>query len=121
MASNIDNLRRFSELAYAAYAMLPTAQIQERHLTDEEFTTEQAERLVSAWRVIDQYDHSTEPYWTYDPNTGTFPTEGIAVAVPGHSVIATREAFEANDAQIILDYIDKMPTEGMAVPPNNAP
>ena len=50
--------------------------------------------------------------FTYDPNTGTFPTEGIAVAVPGHSVIATREAFEANDEQIILDYIDKMAEDG---------
>ena len=51
--------------------------------------------------------------FTYDPNTGTFPTEGIAVAVPGHSVIATREAFEADPRKFINDYMRQMRDDGV--------
>jgi len=51
--------------------------------------------------------------FTYDPDTGTFPDEGIAVAVPGHSVIAKRDAFEADPDKFINDYLRQMRDDGV--------
>jgi DNA topoisomerase-1 len=51
--------------------------------------------------------------FTYDPIGDQFPTEGVAVAVPGHSVILTEDAFRADAATAIADYLRQMRADGV--------
>jgi hypothetical protein len=46
--------------------------------------------------------------FTIDTYDGTSPHDGYIVAVPGHSFIATKEAFDKDGPQMIRDYLRKM-------------
>ena len=63
-------LFRFAELALAAYAEFSTLFIDEQELRDADLSLPHAKRLKVEWRLVDQFKHTTEPYWTYDPETG---------------------------------------------------
>ena len=47
----------------------------------------------------------TDGGFTVDTTDGDAPSTGYIVAIPGHSFIATREAFEADGQQQIRDYV----------------
>ncbi|HQR40967.1 MAG TPA: hypothetical protein PLF26_21475, partial [Blastocatellia bacterium] len=64
--------------------------------------------------MIDQYDHTTEPYWTYDPNTGQpdgpfSESNGLSATVfqnvaTGERVLAIRGTSDIHD--VITDVVD---------------
>ena len=68
--SRLPNLVRYSELALAAYARLETFIINWSALTPADLAQSQAIRFAGEWRLVDQFQHTTEPFWTYDPETG---------------------------------------------------
>ncbi len=95
---------------------VPTVKIKpiRTHLVKSEFVELSAPRFLSNWRVIDQYDHSTEPYWTYDPNTGQpdgpfSESNGFSATVfqnvaTGERVLAIRGTSDIHD--VITDVVD---------------
>ena len=61
----------FSELALASYAAFATQFMTVDELRNADFALVHALRFRSEWRLVDQFQHTTEPFWTYDPETGT--------------------------------------------------
>jgi len=65
------NLLGYSELALASYARFDSTQINVGALVAADLAQPHAVHFASNWRLIDQFEHTTEPYWTYDPEAGT--------------------------------------------------
>src|SRR6187200_2943566 len=93
------SLDALAELALAAYGRFIGPEI-EVALRIAGFAIPQADRFVRDWNVVDWYEHTNEPYPTYDPVTAAFTglqtnTNGLAVAVlqnrrTGDRVLAIR-------------------------------
>jgi hypothetical protein len=92
-------LNTFADLAFAAYGRFDLPEIRDS-LSDAGFSRAQADRFARDWKVLDSFEHSNEPYATYDPVTAAFTglqsnTNGLAVAVlqnlhTGERVLAIR-------------------------------
>ena len=80
------SLFRFAELALAAYARPNGEVIDKNSLGQADFVELSALRFLSNWIPVAAYEHSTEPYWAYDPETGApsgpySATNGFAATV----------------------------------------
>jgi len=64
------NLLRYAEFSFGAYGTFDSSEIRPVELVRAEFTTTHAGRFVSDWRSVDQFEHSLEPYWIYEPTSG---------------------------------------------------
>ena len=67
--SETNNRLRYGELALAAYVRLDTQLIPPSSLRAVGLSSPHASRFANEWRLIDQFEHTTEPYWSYDPET----------------------------------------------------
>ena len=82
----LTDLLRFAEIGLAAYARPLGNVIDRDSLKRADFVELSAARFLAQWSPISTYEHSTEPYWAYDPETGApsgpySATNGFAATV----------------------------------------